>query len=323
MPHAGCPQQCSFCGQKAITGREAAPAPQEVWDTAQRAAARLGERVGNTQLAFFGGSFTAIPRSQMLSLLEPAAQAVAELGFGGIRCSTRPDAIDQEVLEVLRRYRVRAIELGAQSMFNEVLSANRRGHTAFQTEQAAGLIRAGGFELGLQMMTGLWQSGEARDLETARRLIALGPDTARVYPTLVLPGTYLAELYKKGAYRPQTLEEAVALCARLLDLFERAGVRVIRMGLHAQRRLEEELLAGPYHPAFRELVQSRLFLTKLLRALRSFGPGAYEVSVSPKSLSAWLGQRRENLVRLEQAGFSVRFLPAEGLLRNDFQIKPL
>ena len=259
----------------------------------------------------------------MLSLLEPAARAVVELGFEGVRCSTRPDAIDQEVLEILREHQVRAIELGAQSMFDQVLSANRRGHTAAHTERASELIRAGGFELGLQMMTGLWQSGETQDWETARRLIALRADTVRVYPTVVLPGTYLAELYEKGLYRPQSLEEAVALCARLLPLFEEAGVRVIRMGLHAQRQLEEVRLAGPYHPAFRELVQSRLFLTKLLEALGDLGPGAYEVSVSPKSLSAWLGQRRENLEKLEQAGFSVYFLPVEELSKNDFRVRPL
>ncbi len=223
VPHVGCPQQCSFCDQRAITGGAQPPTPWQVWQTAQAAASHLGQRVKDTEIAFFGGSFTAIPRGQMLSLLAPAKEAVERFGFRGLRCSTRPDAIDGEVLSLLKAHHMVAVELGAQSMDGEVLRRNRRGHSPEDTVRAAGLIRAAGLELGLQMMTGLYGSTPEKDVETARALIALQPATARVYPTVVLEGTHLAALYRQGHYHPQTLEEAVALCARLLPLFEGCG----------------------------------------------------------------------------------------------------
>ena len=173
VPHVGCPQQCSFCDQRAITGGAQVPTPQQVWDTAQAAAAHLGDRVGETEIAFFGGSFTAIPREQMLSLLAPAKAAVERWGFRGLRCSTRPDAVDGEVLSLLKAHHMVAVELGAQSMDEEVLRRNRRGHTPADTAQAAGRIKAAGLELGVQMMTGLYGSTPEQDLETARALIAL------------------------------------------------------------------------------------------------------------------------------------------------------
>lgn len=197
---------------------------------------RIGRSLAGTdtdaEIAFFGGSFTAIGRDYMLELLEAAAPFVGG-AFRGIRISTRPDAVDGETLGLLRRYGVTAVELGAQSMDDGVLDQNLRGHTAADVERAAGLVRDAGFELGLQMMTGLYGSDEARDFMTAERLAACAPDTVRVYPTVVMEGTGLAALWRAGAYRPQTLEEAVSLGARLLEFFEGKGVRVIRMGLHA------------------------------------------------------------------------------------------
>lgn len=321
VPHVGCPQRCSFCDQHSITGGAEPPTPAQVWETAQAAAARLGPRAGETELAFFGGSFTAIPRAYMLALLEPARAAVERFGFRGLRCSTRPDAVDGEVLALLKAHHMAAVELGAQSMDDGVLALNRRGHTAGDTARAAGLVKAAGLELGLQMMTGLYGSTPEKDLDTARALIALGPDTARIYPTVVLEGTGLAELCRAGAYRPQTLEEAVALCARLLPLFEEAGVRVIRLGLHAQREVEARRLAGPYHPALRELAESRLFLEKLLPALEARGPGPCRVRVNPRGLSAAVGQRRANVQELARRGFAVGFVPAEEVPRGAFVIE--
>lgn len=310
VPHLGCPQQCSFCEQNTITGANHAPAPTpgDVWQAAETAGRSLGDRAGEAEIAFFGGSFTAIDRGYMLSLLEAAAAAVERYGFRGVRCSTRPDAIDREVLDVLRVHRVTSIELGAQSMDDGVLAANRRGHTAADTVAAAGLIREYGFELGLQMMTGLYGDTPEKSLDTARQLIQLNPQTARIYPTIVLPGTELARLYQAGAYRPQSLDDAVELCAKLLDLFDRAGVRVIRMGLHPGPELEAKRLAGPYHPAFRQLVESRRYLERLLEELERSGPGEYTVTVDPRELSTALGQGRANVKELEQRGYRVRFV---------------
>ena len=309
VPHLGCPQRCSFCEQNTITGANHAPppTPEDVLAAAETAAKSLGNRAGEAELAFFGGSFTAIDRGYMLSLLGAAKASVRRYGFRGVRCSTRPDAIDEEVLGLLRAYGVTAIELGAQSMDDGVLRANRRGHTAAQTEAAAELIRGSGFELGLQMMTGLYQDTDETALETARRLTALRPKTVRIYPTIVLPGTELARLYEAGAYRPQTLDEAVALCARLLGLFEGAGVRVIRMGLHPGPELEAKRLAGPYHPAFRQLVESRIYLERLLAELEPAGPGDYTVEVASRDLSTALGQGKRNVRELARRGYRVTF----------------
>lgn len=323
VPHAGCPQQCSFCDQRLITGGAVPPTPEEVKKTCREAADRLGKRVEETQIAFFGGSFTAIPRETMIALLEPAYKAVKEFGFSGIRCSTRPDAIDPEILELLAGYGVTAVELGAQSMNDRVLAMNRRGHTAAQTAEAARLIRSYGMELGLQMMTGLYGDDDETARETVERIIALQADTARIYPTVVLPGTYLAELYRAGEYRPQTLEEAVELCARLLPLLEGAGVRVIRVGLHAETDLEQRRLAGPYHPAFRELVLSRIFLDKLIPALEAMGKGDYQVSVHPKTISVALGEKKRNLGLLKDRGFSVTFRQDGGTERGGFTLEKL
>lgn len=305
VPHIGCPRQCSFCDQRAITGGAQAPAPADVEKAAATAARTLGERARDAEVAFFGGSFTAIDQSYMEALLQAAQEAVARYHFKGIRLSTRPDAVGEGMLALLSQYGVTAIELGAQSMDDGVLALNRRGHTAAQTADAARRIKARGFELGVQMMTGLYGDTDEKALLTGERLIALGPQTVRIYPTVVLPGTELAALYQAGEYIPQTLEQAVELCARLLPLFEGAGVRVIRVGLHAQQEVEGKALAGAYHPALRQLVESRLFLRQLQGELLGRPPGAYEVAVNPRSLSTAQGQRKTNLQALGQIGYRV------------------
>lgn len=320
VPHLGCPHQCSFCEQNTITGAncDAPPRPEDVLAAAETAAASLRSRQ-TAEIAFFGGSFTAIDREYMLSLLEAAKLAVERYGFWGVRCSTRPDAISPEILEILKVHRVTAIELGAQSMDDGVLEANRRGHTAQDTERATALIREAGFELGLQMMTGLYTDTEEKTMKTAQRLAGLSPQTVRIYPTIVLPGTELARLYQAGTYRPQTLEEAAELCARLLGVFEDAGVRVIRMGLHPGPELEHKRLAGPYHPAFRQIVESRRLLLRLLEALKA--PGKYTVAVNPRDVSTALGQGRENVRRLAERGYNVGFIQDPEILRGSVRIE--
>ena len=191
VPHNGCPHRCSFCNQNAITGQAKQPPPADVEQAAKRAAETLPKGV-TAELAFFGGSFTAIERNYMVSLLK-AAQPFLQAGvFSGIRCSTRPDCIDADILSLLKDYGVKAVELGAQSMNDDVLRRNRRGHTAADVERAAGLIRAAGLSLGLQMMVGLPGDTPNGAWETARCLAALGPETMRIYPTIILSGSLLA-----------------------------------------------------------------------------------------------------------------------------------
>lgn len=277
------------------------------------------EEASNAEIAFFGGSFTAIDRCYMTSLLEAASQYIRKGLFGGIRISTRPDAIDREVLSLLGQYGVTAIELGAQSMCDEVLSANRRGHTSQDVINASGLILENGFSLGLQMMTGLYMSNDERDRKTALSLAALKPDTVRIYPTLVLKGSELYERYIRGEYRPQTLDEAVRLCTELLRIFEGRGIRVIRLGLHDSESLRESTAAGPYHPSLRELCLSEQLFADTLRALSEAGlsSGDVRITVNPRCVSRFVGQNRRNIKRLESMGLTVYLRQDEALCLTD------
>ena len=223
VPHLGCPCQCSFCNQKTITGQANQPTPQDV-DKAVKTA--LKSKGFDYEIAFFGGSFTAIDREYMISLLKAANKYIKSNEVKGIRISTRPDCIDEEILDLLKEYGVTSIELGAQSMDDEVLLANRRGHTAKDVENASELIKSYGFELGLQMMTGLYKDSEEKAIKTAEKIIALSPQTVRIYPTVVLKGTYLADLYLSGEYKPLNADESAQLCAKLVLLFEKNNIKM-------------------------------------------------------------------------------------------------
>ena len=324
VPHNGCPHQCSFCSQRSITGQQSQPTPEDVRRTLDQAVRDLGERIHESEIAFFGGSFTAIDRRYMISLLDTAYQYVKQYNFTGIRLSTRPDAVDAEVLRLLRDYGATSIELGAQSMDDRILALNGRGHTSRDVEEASALIQEFGFSLGLQMMTGLYGDTPQKSYNTALRLCTLHPDTVRIYPTVVLEGTELASLYRQGIYRPPGPEKSAELCAELLELFERHHIRVIRLGLHASPDLERSAIAGAYHPAFGELCQSRLFLRRLVRAFREHGipSGSVTVFVSPRDISRAVGQKKANLEALAAQGWQVRFVqiasvPLGGLVFYD------
>ena len=286
----------------------------------QNAAKQMGERVQNAEIAFFGGSFTAIDPDYRLALLKTAHAACETYGFAGIRCSTRPDAIDDERLTVLKQYGVTAIELGAQSMDGEVLLLNRRGHTAKDVENAARLIRAYGFELGLQMMTGLPGDSDAKAMKTVERLLALKPDTMRIYPTIVLENTPLCDLYRAGKYTPQTLEDAVSLCAKLIPMIEQRGVKLIRVGLHASEELENRV-AGPFHPAFMELCRSAIFRENVLKALQARNDSEVTIDVDPRMLSIALGQKKENLQHFSKHGYTVHIRPDASLSGGTYRLR--
>ena len=259
------------------------PEPDEVEEIIRGAAAYMKEAAATAEIAFFGGSFTAIDKGYMVSLLKKAHEAVERYGFHGVRISTRPDKIDDEVLILLKAYSVTSIELGAQSMSDRVLEANERGHSAQSVRTAAALIKEYGFELGVQMMTGLYQSSPEADMVTAQELIKLSPDTVRIYPTVTLENTRLCDLYQAGEYTPPGLDETVELCARLISLFENQGIKVIRAGLHASEEISGNRVAGPYHPAFRELCMSRMFFNELKSLLDGLPGGTYENQGSPKA----------------------------------------
>lgn len=308
VPDAGCPHRCSFCNQKTISGKITPLRVEEIDLAVEVALKSIGCNEG--EIAFFGGSFTAIDKSYMVSLLERAYSYVEKGLFKGIRISTRPDCIDDEVLGILARYGVTAIELGCQSMDDEVLLLNKRGHTENDVINAARLIKEKGFELGLQMMTGLFGDNDERAVKTAEKIIALCPDTVRIYPTIVLEGTDLCELYRKGLYAPQTVDEVAELCKKLLLMFEKNDIRVIRLGLHSGGNVEEGFVAGPYHPAFREICESRIYLDNVLSQIKEkdLTVGDIEITVGTSFVSMLTGQKKANILRLNEMGFKVKIV---------------
>lgn len=320
VPHAGCPNQCSFCNQRHISGQGHAPEPHEVTALCEQ----YLPAGGSTEIAFFGGSFTAIDRRYMESLLQAAAPFVQRGQAAGIRISTRPDAIDSEILATLAHYSVTAIELGAQSMDDAVLAANRRGHTAQQVRQASELIKDAGFSLGLQMMTGLYgeKDAMASALDTAQEFVKIKPDTVRIYPTVVVANTALCDWYQAGVYAPLTIEAAVGIGARLVPLFEQAEIRILRIGLHADEVLQQNVVAGPYHPALGELVYARQMRATIEQALEQYGsPPAATIYVHPKDVSRAVGHNRDNIAYFAQKGIHISIKQQQGIGRAAVRVE--
>ncbi|MGN0650183.1 MAG: elongator complex protein 3 [Oscillospiraceae bacterium] len=306
IPHLGCPHRCSFCDQRKISGETKPPRGADVKNLLAQQAEHLVQKNMTAEIAFFGGSFTAIPRDYMTELLEVASEAVREYpAYTGIRCSTRPDCIDDDVLSLLKSYGMTAVELGAQSMSDEVLTANERGHSAEDIRRASALIKSYGIELGLQMMTGLYKDTADYCRYTAREFIKLSPATVRIYPTVILRGTRLGALFESGEYSSFSQEETIELCAQLLKMFDESGIKVIRMGLHASEQVEREMLGGVYHPAFRELCESRLFLNDMKQILSPLQKGEYVIYTDGRNISKAVGNKRGNILALAQLGYNV------------------
>ena len=321
VPHNGCPHQCSFCNQRSITGVLSQPTQEDVSLAVKTALA--SKKDCDYEIAFFGGSFTAIERGYMVSLLKAAHEYVTSGAVSGIRISTRPDAIDEEILAVLAQYGVTSIELGAQSMCDDVLKANLRGHTAQDVENASRLIKQGGFSLGLQMMTGLYKSDREKDIYTAEKFIEIRPDTVRIYPTVTLRGTLLGELFESGEYKPSSLSESVDLCALLLEMFGKNNIEVIRLGLHYSDELIQGMLFDNYHPAFRELCESKLMLGRFTQLCEEKGirGGFCEVRVAPSCVSKFIGQKRANVNSIADRGIKVKVVSDKTIAPFDMRIE--
>ncbi len=297
IPHEGCPHDCVFCNQRKITGVVSSVTPEEVEETVKEYLSYLPAQDRYVEVAFFGGSFTGLP----LKLQEAFYQAANAFfpQIDGIRLSTRPDYINPEVLSLAKQYGVTMIELGAQSAEDAVLSANHRGHTFKTTCDAVKQIRNAGIGLGLQMMTGMYGSNPEWDKKSAQKIADLNPDCVRIYPVLVLQGTALEELWRQGIYEPQPLEDAVELAKELLLLFRQREIPVIRLGLHAGEDLRQEgtVLAGPFHPAFGELVESRIRRDAIEEALQKTNPlpDLWQVEVWKGEVSKVIGHKRCNV----------------------------
>lgn len=316
VPHIGCPQKCSFCNQNTITGQVKPATAEDVVNAVETAINNNKDGKYEYEIAFFGGSFTAVSRDYMISLLEAAQPYIKSGDVEGIRISTRPDFIDNEVLKILKKYGVTAIELGAQSMNDKVLKANLRGHTAEDVKNACALIKKNGFELGLQMMTDLYTSTRGTDFATAREFAKLKPKTVRIYPTVVLKDTYLAQLLESGKYTPSPLKKTVALCAELVQFFEEKDIEVIRVGLHSSEDIKNNMLAGGYHECLGELVVSRMMYNEIT----AHPPGKHKVYINEKSISKLLGNKKSNLEALKEAGYELEIKYNNGLSPNELRV---
>lgn len=292
IPHAGCPHRCSFCDQNAITAQDALPRGEDVTRICEQAFSQIDD-LTETEIAFFGGSFTAIPRRYMLEILEAAKPFAGRCK--GIRISTRPDCVDREVLAILREFHITSIELGAQSLDDTVLRLNERGHTAQDVRDASARIREAGFELGLQIMPGLYGASQHSDALTREAVLAIHPDTVRIYPVVILRGTRLGEWYESGVYQPRPFAAMVGEVADAMEAFLAAGIRVIKIGLHASEFVAEHALGGYYHPAFRELCESAVYRRRIAHAIAGRGTGAWQVHVHPACISKAVGQKRANI----------------------------
>ncbi len=317
IPHNGCPNKCSFCNQHTISGAEKSPTADEVFQICEKALNEISSPE-NTEIAFFGGSFTAIPRNYMLQLLETAVQFVGNGKFHGIRISTRPDCIDREVLDILKHYGVTAIELGAQSMSDEVLEANRRGHTSEDIYKASNLIREYGFELGLQMMVGLYKSQISDEYATMKRFIEIHPDTVRIYPVVILKGTELADLYKSGEYVPVKkrgkMKAVVLMVATMLKSFEENGIEVIKCGLHASEFVEKDMVGGFYHPAFRELCEGYIYRQEMLKNIYMCkAEKNFIFAVNPSCISKAVGHKKSNILYFNRNGANIKIVGDESI----------
>lgn len=302
IPHLGCPHLCTFCNQKKISGALTVPEREDILSLAEQYFNADISKV--YEIAFFGGSFTALEYEKQKYYLETAAELKKAGKIKRIRFSTRPDCINSSILDLAERYKVDIIELGLQSMDDKVLEMAERGHKAADTTNAAEMIKDRGFTLGLQIMPGLMGDSEESILETVRKSILMRPDFVRIYPTVVIKGTKLEEYYEEKKYVPFSLEKMTELVAAAYQLYMDNGIKIIRMGLQYSENLtsENDLVAGPYHPAFGELVFSRIYKEKILSKIKDYkfkGKNKVTVRINPNEISKGRGHKNQNIIEIK------------------------
>ena len=314
IAHQGCPHTCVFCNQVKISGATAMlPSPAEMLGRIALYRRTSGER--RVEAAFFGGTFTSLPLTLQEQLLTPLQPLLEKGDLAAVRVSTRPDAVDRETAEFLISRGVRTVELGVQSLDETVLALAGRGHTARDAENACRILADAGFRVGLQLMMGLPGDTPAKARATLRRAIGLGPDFFRIYPTLVIAGTELERLYRAGAYAPMTMSDAVSLCKVMLHEALKAAVPVVRIGLQTTGDLQPggAVVAGPCHPAFRQMVEAELFFDLMSKLAREFPPDRKVILTSaPSRVSDVAGQGRANVRRLRDTqGIDIAAIKAD------------
>ncbi len=315
VPHKGCPHDCVFCNQRRITGQIAETTPEDVKRIIEEHLATVDNEC-YIEVAFFGGSFTAIELSQQTALLRAAYPYVKEGRISGIRCSTRPDCISEEILTNYKAYGGTAIELGVQSTDGQVLLKSRRGHTFAHVREAAQLIKSHNLELGVQMMLGLPGDTREKMIKTAQDLISLNPKCVRLYPTLVVEDTALWNMYEKGNYNPLTIEDATDILAQIIPMFAKEGIDIIRVGLQTTDEINESTVKGPYHPAIRELAEGRI-IRNIIEPFATGKKGILEVFAAPSLVSRVSGHKRCNKAYFEEKYNVTLKVTQDRTLKND------
>jgi len=319
IPELACPFQCIYCNQRKISGQLVVPSAEEITTKIDKHLETISEKNSEVEVAFFGGNFTGLKIDEQVEYLEVVQPYVQKGKISGIRLSTRPDYINEEALNILKNYNVKTIELGAQSMDDEVLKLSKRGHTAVDTENTSKLILEAGFSLGLQMMIGLPGDTLDKAIYTAKKIVELGANNTRIYPCLVIKGTKLEEMYRSGKYKPLSLDEAVLWSKELLKIFESSGVDVIKMGLHPSEGLlsGEELIAGPFHQSFRELVLTEIWWD-LLEPLLKREESKFDIYVPKGQINYAVGYNAQNKKRFKDK--EVKFIADQNFKGRDFKI---
>ena len=307
VPHLGCPNDCIFCNQKSISGQTKQVTKDDVKKIIEEHLKYIKEN-SKVEIAFFGGSFTGIDEEKQEELLETAYEYIKNKKAESIRISTRPDYIDKKILKRLKKYKVKTIELGVQSANDYILKKAGRGHTFEDVVKASKLIRRYGFDLGHQMMVGLPESTTLDEINTAKKLIKLKPKMVRIYPVLVIKNTKLEKDYNNKSYKPLTVVQAVETCKELVKLFTKKHIDVIRIGLQPTDTIanpdneQSEVVAGPFHPAFRQLVESSLWYDSIVDKIKQLNTKVKEVeaTVNPIDVNNVIGHKRENIEKLKE-----------------------
>jgi histone acetyltransferase (RNA polymerase elongator complex component) len=297
VPHRGCPHDCIFCNQKKITGSIKTVTADDVQKTIDMYLTTIDKENSHIEVSFFGGSFTGIPINYQNELLEVAKRNYDEGKIDAIRLSTRPDYIDESILDNLKSYSVGIIELGVQSMDKDVLELSERGHTSKDVINASNLIKQYDIKLGLQMMVGLPGDSLLKDLYTAGEIIKIRPDFVRIYPALVIKDTYMEFMCKSGSYKPLEVDEAVEICKKLYVEFVKNNVQIIRLGLQTTEQINvgKDIVAGPFHPAFRELVESSILNDMVEYMLDRYyvDSRTVNISISPRDISKLYADKKK------------------------------
>ena len=329
VPNLGCPNDCTFCNQTKISGKSTDVTAADVRKTIDFYLKNFKDDKKYVEVAFFGGSFTGIDLKVQNELLEAANEYIKEGKVGSIRISTRPDYIDKKILRRLKKYHVKTIELGVQSSNNEVLKASKRNHTFEDVVKASKLIRRKGFILGHQMMVGMPESTVKDEIETAEDLIRLKPKMVRIYPVLVIKGSELARQYSKGEYNALTIEQAVERCKDIYYLFSRNNIDVIRIGLQPSGEIMDptkdgsSVLAGPFHPAFRQLVESGMWYDSIEERIKEFNSKIkkIEIRVNSEDVNNVIGNKKENIIKLKEKYELDTIIKADDTIaQGDFEI---